>query len=87
MSELDKNFQDTVAQINAKLKEATLALKEANRLKGTINLPALISNPYIMEEYDEETAEALNEKIDLLNTSELETEIECAGWSTSSSYC
>jgi len=116
MSDLEKDFQETADKINAKLKEAAEALREANQLARTAKLPALIvtqwnedqfldafdkssdeeedteeddvevESDYDDEEYDDpsDRVRYLMEKIDV---GPLETEMEHAGWSTSSSYC
>ena len=98
MSELEQEFKEVAAKINAKLAEATSALAEANRLSEEANLPGLIYSQFIAEEEgyarsdetDEQAdqrIEDLREKLSLLNTRSLETELSKAGWSTSSSYC
>jgi hypothetical protein len=101
---LEKEFEKTAEAINAKVKEATEALKEANRLASEAGLPALIYTQWTREdddyEYSEEELEELESdedwdgeatplerKINMLDVSELEGQLEQAGWSTSSSYC
>jgi hypothetical protein len=49
MSELDSNFEALVVQINAKLKEATDALREANKLADKARLPSLIYTQWLSE--------------------------------------
>lgn len=99
MRELEINFDEILVKINAKLKEAALALREANRLAyDEANLPGLIFTQftdlshigcdYITD--DDKRDDAINKLHDRLNkidVSELEGELEDAGWSTSSSYC
>lgn len=102
MSDLNKDFEQVAEQINAKLQEATVALKEANRLRTEAGLPALIFTNYVSEdihyhnEYSEtklskdeisDKVEELENKLKLINVSALESELCHAGWSTSSSYC
>lgn len=106
MSLLDKDFAKIAEQINAKIKEATDALREVNRLTEEAGLPSLIYTQYIQEyddtldklteaelkllEEDEEwdgESTPLKMKLDMIDVSDLEGEIESAGWSTSSSYC
>lgn len=100
MSELESKFDEVIAKINVKLKEAAAALRAANELSYEANLPGLIHTQFTdnsnfvdslnlkedTEEYVEaiENLPAIMEKIDV---SELEGELESAGWSTSSSYC
>lgn len=104
MSDLENDFKDTADKINAKVREAAEALKEANRLASEAGLPSLIYGNWQREdddyEYSEEELEELEadeewdgeatpleRKINMLDTSELESQMERAGWSTSSSYC
>jgi hypothetical protein len=106
MSELDQDFKDTADKINAKLKEAAEALREANRLAGEAGLPGLIYTQWTSEDdstlddLSEEELEKLEEdenwdgessplkmKMDLIDVSDIEGEIQNGGWSTSSSYC
>lgn len=47
MSILDKDFEKVAEQINIKVKEATTALREANRLASEAGLPVLVYNMYI----------------------------------------
>lgn len=107
MSELDKDFEGLVEQINAKLAQAAAALAEANELRSKAGFDSFIFSVWQREEayrsiknrieeeenrkpdseeiYDEiEKLQAQYEKFDV---SELEGEMESAGWSTSSSYC
>ena len=42
MSDLDRQFEEVIEQLNAKLKDATIALKEANALKKKAGLQSLI---------------------------------------------
>ncbi len=106
MSDLDKDFQQTAEQINAKVKEATAALREANRLAKEAGLPGIVYTEYVR--YDDSSLGDLSEeelakleanpdwdgestplkmKIDMIDASDLESELSDAGWSTSSSYC
>lgn len=105
MSKLDQDFIKTAEQINAKVAEATLALREANRLAEEAGLPALFYTQYIAEgddldSLDEATLQRLEAddewdgestplkiKMDMIDISDLEGQIENAGWQTSSSYC
>jgi hypothetical protein len=101
---LEKDFEKTAEAINAKVKEATKALEEANRLAKEAGLPALIYTQWTREdddyEYSEEELEELESdenwdgeatplerKLNMIDVSDLEGELEQAGWSTSSSYC
>ncbi len=57
MSDLEKDFQETADKINAKVKEATEALREANRLASEAGLPALIYTQYTRDDDDYEYSE------------------------------
>lgn len=102
MSEIDKDFEAVAAQINAKLKEAADALREANKLGDSVGLPGLIFTQWLRDDLayrtDENghhmTKDQINEKLEeyeskmeLIKTGEFEDELGNAGWSTSSSYC
>ena len=102
MNDLEQDFAKTAELINAKIKEAVAALREVNRLADEAGLPSLIYTQYI-EEYDDITeaelklleededwdgeSTPLKMKLNMIDVSDLEGEIESAGWSTSSSYC
>lgn len=70
MSVLDKDFKETAAKINAKIKEATAALDEANQLASQAGLPALIYTQWMrdddnsLEELDAEARQALEDDED-----------------------
>ena len=102
MSELDKDFEKTLAKVNQKLQEATKALKKANKLAKEIGFNhGLIFGMWAKEEElgelessleekgDSKTDpyELLREKYSQINVSDLEQAMAEAGWSTSSSYC
>lgn len=106
MINIEKDFEQTAAQINAKIKEAAMALEEANRLATAAGLPGLIYTQWVgeddttlddlseeemqrLEDNDEWDGEStpLKMKMDMIDVSDLEGEIDSAGWSTSSSYC
>jgi chaperonin cofactor prefoldin len=87
MSDVEKDFSIVAEQINAKLKEAADALREANRLKDEANMPALIGAQWLAEELYGDEREAFREKVELINVRALEAQLGQAGWSTSSSYC
>lgn len=102
MTEIDKEFAAVAQQINAKIDEATAALKEANRLREEANVPTLIYTEWLRDNLAQDNRskgspldkDALNdlffeikEKLNLINVDALESEIGNAGWSTSSSYC
>lgn len=86
-SDVNQDFAELATQINAKLKEAAVALKEANRLKDEAKMPALIGTQWAAEEMDREERDIFNDQLDLINVRDLEIELSNAGWSTSSSYC
>jgi|SRR5579859_3563317 len=99
MSKLDKEFQETINLINDKIKEASLALRDANKLAHKIDLPALILSQHVRDnmyydlrnKMDRESAEIevdkLTDKLNLIDVSNLEVEMCEAGWSTSNTYC
>jgi archaellum component FlaC len=102
MSDLEQDFDQVAAQINAKLKEAADAINEANRLSETINLPSLIYSQWLRDDLyyqnknsdtpkskEEVQAELdeLQEKLEKIDVRPLESALGQGGWSTSSSYC
>lgn len=102
MSELDQDFEKVAEQINAKIKEAAEALKQANELASKAGLSTLFYSQFTKDniEYDNRYAEprlskeeinekcqALEEKLGLIDVGPLEAEMGDGGWSTSSSYC
>lgn len=103
---LDKEFEQMIDQINAKLAESAKALREANELAQKAGYKhGLINSQWVREKetinlnqedfedddaYDEaydRAYEALEEKYSSIDVSDLESAMEEAGWSTSSSYC
>lgn len=93
MSEIEKNYKAVAKEINAKIKEAAAAMKEANKLAQKAGLSGLTSDPY-GDNYDEdgdplsdEEVEELEEISDLINISPLFNELDKAGWRTSSIGC
>ncbi len=98
MSDLEQDFTETAKQINDKIKEAAKAMAEANRLRQEAGLPSLIFSTFLREDIryhhpklsrDEisEKCDELQNKLDQIDVSPLEDELNEAGWSTSSSYC
>lgn len=104
MSELDQDFDQLVGQINSKVREAAIALKEANRLAREAGLDALIYTQWTDDNSEEEMTDEEREarendpewdgessplkmKMDKIDVDALESAIQSAGWSTSSSYC
>lgn len=84
MTELEEDFE----LINAHLKEAANAIKNASRLSKKIGLNgALIFTQYFADDLEEDLEEEMEEKFDKIDVSLLESALEDAGWSTSSSYC
>lgn len=86
-SEIDEEFRALADQINRKLKEASTALKEANRLREKAGLESLIFTQSIVDDLDTEEYDALEAKLELIDVSDLEGELSDAGWRPSSSYC
>lgn len=89
MSDLEKNWEEVAKQVNAKLKEATEALREVNRLTDDAGVQALIVTQWTYDWLGSEETEKLREKLKLIkeSVSELEGMIDASGWNTSSSYC
>jgi hypothetical protein len=50
MSEIDEQFKATAEAINAKIREAAAALKEANKLAESAGLPSLIYTQWVSED-------------------------------------
>lgn len=84
---IDQEFDELVKQINLKLNEAAQALKEVNKLRSKADLKSLIDSSWIRVEISTDAYEEFELKIKNIDTSQLETELNKAGWSTSSSYC
>lgn len=84
---LEEQFADTASKINRKLKEASIALKEANRLAKEASLPAIVNAMWLREELDGKQLAIVRNKLENIDVSDLESEIEQAGWSTSAAYC
>lgn len=82
-SELDKNFEEVANQINEKIQEAALLLKEANRLGKSAGIERLGGGYYSLEDVDGEQREMI-EQIDF---DPLLRELDNAGWSRSSMMC
>lgn len=54
MSDLDEDFDQVAGRINAKLREAATALKEANRLADEAGLPGLIYTQWTDDDSENE---------------------------------
>jgi hypothetical protein len=88
MSDLEKDFDKIAEQINAKLKEAADALREATRLSVEAGLNgSLIFTQWTGQDLEEEEEGDLEEKFEKIDVSDLEEALGYAGWTTSSSYC
>lgn len=61
MSDLDKDFESLVEQINAKLNEAAIAMKEANNLRIKAGLDSLIFSQWEREEAYRQISREVNE--------------------------
>jgi len=75
MSELDKDFDSLVAQINTKLAEAADAMKEVNRLRVKAGLNSLIFSQWEREYIYEKVSREVNESEDSLHPDLDEDEI------------
>lgn len=82
-NKLEKDFKETIRQINSKIVEAGGAIREAHRLAQTIGIDYL-SNDNI-DEYD--LSDEDYDKIVQISTSPLESAMDTAGWRTSSWNC
>jgi enamine deaminase RidA (YjgF/YER057c/UK114 family) len=87
MSEISEDFEKVAEQINQKIAEAAAALEEANDLATKAGLTSLISSQWVLDDMNVSEREAFRKKIKLIDVSDLECELESAGWNTSSSYC
>jgi hypothetical protein len=88
MSELDKEFEEAVKEINAKIKEASSALKELAVLCDKANVDSLVISEATYEYLGKTKTEQLAKKLELIKgISDLEKAIDANGWSTSSSHC
>jgi hypothetical protein len=88
MSELDKDFEEAVKEINAKIKEATSTLIDLAVLCEKAGLDSLIVTQWTYDWLGKTKTEQLSRKLELIDgISELESAIDANGWSTSSSHC
>lgn len=89
MNELEKSWEESASQIARKLTEATEALRAANRLASEAGVQSFIVTQWTYDDLGAEKAKELGEKLKAIRSvvSELESEINDAGWSTSSAYC
>jgi len=98
MNKLEKDFDELAKQINSKIVEASLILKEVNSLKNKAGLISLIYTSYISEDIayfnkgksEEEISqmtEDFYQKIKKIKVKPLEEAISDLGWNTSSTYC
>lgn len=85
-SKLEKDFTETAKQINDKIKEAAKAMKEANALAKKAGLSRMTHDPYGYEE-PQEDLDKLEELISMVDIYPLFTELDKAGWRTSSIGC
>ena len=96
MSDLDKDFEETIVKVNEKLKEAAEALKEATKLAKKVGY----KNGLILSQWSQEAEgfdwrkpdadewhDKLEKKYALIKVHALEAAMGGAGWSASSSYC
>jgi hypothetical protein len=90
MSDLEKDFTDIANKINEQIKLAAKALNEANRLATengikTLNMPpeAELSD-YNINDDEEDTYEDF---LNLVDWNPIISEMDAAGWQTSSFYC
>ena len=89
MTDLETSWEETVKQINAKIKEAAQALKDARLIADKAGVPVLIHTQYTGDylDMDDEEMDEFYEKVEDIDVSPLENEMDRAGWSMSSSYC
>ena len=62
MSELDQDFESLLAQINVKLNEAAVKLKEANELRKKVGFPSFIFTDWMSDDVHSELYRKLNEQ-------------------------
>lgn len=93
MSELDKEFEATVEQVNAKLAESAKALREAHELAQKAGFKnGLIFSQWAREKEpidwnDDDQYYAMEARYGKIDVSDLEDAMSEAGWQPSSSYC
>jgi hypothetical protein len=102
MDKMESMWQATVDQINAKIKEASEAMKQARELASNVGVKSLsydeYANEYMSKEekaeralLSKEESEALEGKLDFfhrwVNIYPLFNELDEAGWHTSSIGC
>jgi hypothetical protein len=85
MSELEVDFKQVAKEINAKIKEATKAMKEANAIAKKAGIKSLTYNEY--DDLSEEEQEADEEFWAEIDIYPLFGELDKAGWQTSSIGC
>lgn len=102
MTEINNDFDKLAEQINAKLKEAATALREAAALGDKAGLNGLIYTQWVADAFRSENSHSdsplskvevkeklqeLENQYDKIDASEFEMALGRAGWSASSSYC
>lgn len=78
MSELDQDFDKTLALLNGRLKEAAASLREANELRTKLGFPALIYSAWRQEDEYREIYDRLDESGEYSTDEALEEAIEVA---------
>lgn len=86
MTDIETDYEELAAQINAKIKEAAAAMKEANKLAKAAGINSLTYDEY-GDSSDDVSEEALEEFRDNINIYPLFNELDQAGWRTSSIGC
>lgn len=64
MSELDKDFEETLKQLNAKLAEAAKVMEEVNELRAKAGLESLVFSAWMREEAYRKISREVNESVE-----------------------
>ena len=80
MAKIDKEFMKYLEQINEQVSIAAKALHKANEIRRKANIATMNECEYIYD-YDEDV------ELDGVDLSELMSELQDAGWSTSGMSC
>ena len=88
-TKIETDFTELANQINAKIKEAAEAMKQARQLASTVGLNSLTYNEYADADSadTQEEIEALENLRDNISIYPLFNELDKAGWQTSSIGC
>jgi cytoplasmic iron level regulating protein YaaA (DUF328/UPF0246 family) len=85
MSDLELDFKEIAKQINERIKNAAKEMEEANKLAKSIGLKSMTYYDYADPEDLEDSV--VEEIRDIINISPLFSQLDKAGWETSSIGC